>query len=69
MDTQLLDARREDVAPTTEADGLDQAASVFVGARPKLFKIAYRVLESVGEAEDVVQEVWLRWQRTDRTMV
>jgi RNA polymerase sigma-70 factor (ECF subfamily) len=69
-----LGTRRQDVAPTTEAVGteagrLDQAASVFIGARPGLFKIAYRILGSVSEAEDVVQDVWLRWQGTDRTVV
>ncbi len=30
--------------------------------RPRLFGIAYRILGSVTEAEDVVQDVWLRWQ-------
>ncbi|MEU2110156.1 RNA polymerase sigma-70 factor [Streptomyces sp. NPDC019507] len=48
---------------------LDQAVSVFVEVRPRLFGIAYRVLGSVAEAEDVVQEVWLRWQKTDRSVV
>ncbi|GAA3874588.1 hypothetical protein GCM10022207_45410 [Streptomyces lannensis] len=48
---------------------LSKAVSVFVQHRPRLFGIAYRVLGSVVEAEDVVQEVWLRWQRTDRSAV
>ncbi|MGH3390233.1 MAG: RNA polymerase sigma-70 factor [Actinomadura sp.] len=48
---------------------LDRAASVFVGVRPRLFGIAYRMLGSAAEAEDVVQEVWVRWQATDRTAV
>ncbi|MFH8738372.1 RNA polymerase sigma-70 factor [Streptomyces sp. NBC_01003] len=50
-------------------DALDGAVSVFVGLRPRLFGIAYRVLGSAVEAEDVVQEVWLRWQKTDRSVV
>ncbi|CAG6392046.1 RNA polymerase sigma-70 factor [Streptomyces cocklensis] len=45
---------------------LDQAARDFVAARPRLFGIAYRVLGSTVEAEDVVQEAWLRWQGADR---
>ncbi|MFJ8357232.1 RNA polymerase sigma-70 factor [Streptomyces sp. NPDC093984] len=49
--------------------GLSKAVSVFVELRPRLFGIAYRVLGSAVEAEDVVQEVWLRWQRTDRDVV
>ena len=48
---------------------LDQAAADFVSARPRLFSIAYRVLGTAGEAEDVVQEVWLRWQATDRMTI
>ncbi|MFI6254083.1 sigma-70 family RNA polymerase sigma factor [Streptomyces sp. NPDC051016] len=55
-------------APPVEGD-LSEAVSVFVELRPRLFGIAYRVLGSAAEAEDVVQEVWLRWQRTDRAVV
>jgi RNA polymerase sigma-70 factor, ECF subfamily len=49
--------------------GVDQATSAFLEARPRLFGIAYRMLASVTEAEDLLQEVWLRWQRTDHTVV
>ena len=48
---------------------LDEAAAVFAGVRPRLFGIAYRMLGSAGEAEDLVQDVWLRWQGTDRGAV
>ncbi|MGI8334379.1 RNA polymerase sigma-70 factor [Actinomadura scrupuli] len=34
----------------------------FEELRPLLFSIAYRMLGSVGEAEDAVQETWLRWE-------
>jgi RNA polymerase sigma factor (sigma-70 family) len=47
----------------------DAAASVFVTTAPRLFAIARRVLGDVGEAEDVVQEAWLRWERADRSVV
>ncbi|KMS68741.1 MULTISPECIES: RNA polymerase sigma-70 factor [Streptomyces] len=50
-------------------DTLDQATKDFLSARPRLFGIAYRVLGSAVEAEDVMQETWLRWQNTDRTKV
>jgi RNA polymerase sigma-70 factor, ECF subfamily len=33
--------------------------------RSLLFAIAYRMLGSVAEAEDIVQETWIRWQKTD----
>ncbi|MEU4985688.1 RNA polymerase sigma-70 factor [Streptomyces sp. NPDC021969] len=46
---------------------VEEATRQFVEARPKLFGIAYRVLGSTVEAEDVLQEAWLRWQKADRT--
>jgi RNA polymerase sigma-70 factor (ECF subfamily) len=52
----------------TSAD-LEQAAAVFAEVRPRLFGIAYRMLGSASEAEDLVQDVWLRWQTTDRSTV
>ncbi|GAA2102566.1 RNA polymerase sigma-70 factor [Streptomyces albiaxialis] len=36
----------------------------FEELRPLLFSIAYRILGSVSEAEDAVQEAWLRWEST-----
>ncbi|MET8655147.1 sigma-70 family RNA polymerase sigma factor [Nocardia aurea] len=41
----------------------------FQDVRPRLFGIAYRMLGRATDAEDVVQDVWLRWQGTDRAMV
>jgi RNA polymerase sigma-70 factor, ECF subfamily len=37
-------------------------AEEFEDLRPLLFSIAYRILGSVSEAEDAVQETWLRWE-------
>jgi RNA polymerase sigma-70 factor, ECF subfamily len=37
-------------------------AEEFQSLRPLLFSIAYRILGSVGEAEDAVQEAWLRYE-------
>ena len=37
----------------------------FEAARPRLFGIAYRMLGSAAEAEDVVQDAWLRWQAVE----
>jgi RNA polymerase sigma-70 factor (ECF subfamily) len=45
------------------------AVGAFNEARPRLFGIAYRMLGSVAEAEDIVQEAWVRWQGTDRSVV
>jgi RNA polymerase sigma-70 factor (ECF subfamily) len=41
----------------------------FEAARPRLFGIAYRTLESAADADDVVQDAWIRWHRTDRNKV
>jgi len=38
---------------------------IFNTHRPRLFGIAHRMLGRVSEAEDMVQEVWLRWQKQD----
>src|SRR3954452_1303038 len=50
-------------------EDLEDATAVFMNLRPRLFGIAYRMLSSATEAEDLVQEVWLRWQRDDRSTV
>jgi|1186.fasta_scaffold161370_1 RNA polymerase sigma factor (sigma-70 family) len=56
-------------APQLPQPDLDPAVAVFVAQTPRLFRIAHRILADAGEAEDVVQEVWLRWQRADRARV
>ena len=50
-------------------DDLEEAAAVFTSVRPRLFGIAYRMLGTATEADDVVQDAWLRWQGTDRSAV
>ncbi len=50
-------------------DAFDDGLSDFVSARPRLFGIAYRMLGSAVEAEDIVQDVWLKWQSVDRRTV
>jgi RNA polymerase sigma-70 factor (TIGR02957 family) len=55
--------------PDAEIGGHDDGLSAFAEARPRLFGIAYRMLGSAAEAEDIVQDVWLRWQATNRSVV
>jgi RNA polymerase sigma-70 factor, ECF subfamily len=50
------------------ASGHD-AAATFDPLRPRLTRIAYRMLGSVADAEDVVQDAFLRWLDTDRDAV
>src|SRR5512147_1520224 len=47
----------------------DDHATVFRQHRPLLFSIAYRMLGSASDAEDVVQDAYLRWQRADAAEV
>jgi len=44
---------------------MSELASEFERLRPHLTRVAYGILGSLGEAEDVVQEAWLRLQRAD----
>ncbi|MPY94704.1 MAG: sigma-70 family RNA polymerase sigma factor [Acidimicrobiia bacterium] len=41
----------------------------FEAERPRLLGIAYRVVGTFADAEDVVQEVWLRWQAADQAAI
>ena len=47
----------------------DSGLSVFFSMRRRLFGIAYRMLGSAAEADDIVQDVWLRWQSTNQGVV
>jgi RNA polymerase sigma factor (sigma-70 family) len=53
----------------TETSANDDGLSAFLGARARLLGIANRILKSAAEAEDLVQDVWVRWQTTDRSTV
>jgi RNA polymerase sigma factor (sigma-70 family) len=44
---------------------LDQRLADFEAQRPRLRRLAYRMLGSVSEAEDIVQDAWLRWSQVD----
>jgi RNA polymerase sigma-70 factor (ECF subfamily) len=50
------------VATDTEIDDFEEHRSVLMG-------VAYRMLGRVADAEDVVQDAWLRWSRADRADV
>ena len=65
-------AQAADGAVEGALDGVvdvDRALYLFLAHRTRLFRIAHRVTGDVTSAEDIVQEAWLRWQRTDRTTI
>jgi RNA polymerase sigma-70 factor (ECF subfamily) len=45
------------------------ASDAFEPVRPRLFGLAYRMLGSRAEAEDVVQEAYVRWHQSDRQVI
>ncbi|MET9176160.1 MULTISPECIES: RNA polymerase sigma-70 factor [Streptomyces] len=47
----------------------DPATDVFEAHRPLLTGVAYRMLGRVADAEDVVQDAWLRWSRADHAEI
>jgi RNA polymerase sigma-70 factor (TIGR02957 family) len=50
-------------------DRQDPATGAFVAHRNLLFTVAYEMLGSAADAEDVLQETWLRWAGVDLTAV
>src|ERR1700728_1093650 len=69
MAEQPISEKASPARHKSESGVHDDGLSAFVEARPRLFGIAYRMLGSAAEAEDIVQDVWLRWQATDRSVV
>jgi RNA polymerase sigma factor (sigma-70 family) len=55
--------------PPSDATATLEEAADFQDVRPRLFGIAYRMLGRAADAEDVVQDVWVRWQGADREEV
>ncbi|WP_269716036.1 sigma-70 family RNA polymerase sigma factor [Caulobacter sp. NIBR2454] len=47
----------------------DDGTAIFQAQRPRLLRLAYRMLGSLAEAEDVVQDAWLRWRQVDQATV
>jgi RNA polymerase sigma-70 factor (TIGR02957 family) len=51
--------------PLADGGGMDCATEGFVAHRNLLFTVAYEMLGSAADAEDVLQETWLRWAGVD----
>ncbi len=52
-------------SPTADVQPAAPPVDPFDALRPRLFSIAYRMLGTRADAEDVVQDAWLRWRRSD----
>src|SRR5579872_5203642 len=48
---------------------VDAATEAFLAHRSLLFTVAYEMLGSAADAEDVLQESWLRWANVDQSQV
>ncbi|MFJ7492410.1 RNA polymerase sigma-70 factor [Streptomyces sp. NPDC097727] len=68
-----MDERTERATGVTghspRAGGTDSATEVFVAHRNLLFTVAYEMLGSAADAEDILQETWLRWANVDHATV
>ncbi|WP_442812268.1 RNA polymerase sigma-70 factor [Streptomyces sp. NBC_00243] len=51
--------------PAARGDRMDNVTQAFVAHRNLLFTVAYEMLGSAADAEDVLQETWLRWVGVD----
>ncbi|MEW2079833.1 sigma factor [Streptomyces sp. NPDC012403] len=71
MSAPSPDTKSPDVSPAAGSaeDDLDTALDLFLAHRKRLFRVAYRIVGDVAGAEDVIQEVWLRWQHTHRAEI
>ena len=55
--------------PTTNTSAASTAPDPFASLRPRLFSIAYRMLGTRTDADDVVQDAWLRWHGADAAAI
>jgi Sigma-70 region 2 len=51
--------------PLAGSGPMDAATEAFLAHRNLLFTVAYELLGSAADAEDVLQETWLRWVGVD----
>jgi len=61
--------RMEALRGALRAIAADDGVSTFVSARSRMFAAAFRTLGNAAEAEDVVQDAWLRWQNVHHDVV
>ncbi|MCF2532873.1 RNA polymerase sigma-70 factor [Yinghuangia soli] len=70
MNEQSSEQTDEDTAgPAGDRAASDPATETFVAHRNLLFTVAYEMLGSAADAEDVLQETWLRWVKVDLAQI
>ncbi|MCC9311794.1 RNA polymerase sigma-70 factor [Kitasatospora sp. RB6PN24] len=67
--SERTDGSMETTEPTTGGNRVDHATETFVAHRNLLFTVAYEMLGSAADAEDVLQETWMRWLDVDHGVV
>src|SRR6185312_8722862 len=65
----VIDDRLTPSAAAAGTSAADDGSAAFLELRPRLLGIAYRLLGSMWDAEDVVADAMVRWLRTDRSQV
>ena len=63
------DRTTETTGPSAHDTRVDLATATFVAHRNLLFTVAYEMLGSAADAEDVLQETWMRWVDVDPGVV
>ncbi|HEY0400189.1 MAG TPA: RNA polymerase sigma factor SigJ [Acidimicrobiia bacterium] len=63
VDLAVAEGRAVDASPEPERPASDDGTAVFAAERPRLTGIAYRITGSLADADDVVQEAWLRFSK------
>jgi RNA polymerase sigma-70 factor (ECF subfamily) len=69
ISSQAVSSAHASRANVSKTIAHDDGLSAFMSVRRRIFAIAYRMLGSAAEAEDIVQDVWVRWQTADRSLV
>src|SRR5262252_3856701 len=65
----MAPASNQEPSEESSQGSSEDAAAIFDPLRPSLIRVAYRMLGSVADAEDVVQDAFLRWLDVDRDAV
>ncbi|MEU7598946.1 sigma-70 family RNA polymerase sigma factor, partial [Streptomyces sp. NPDC039022] len=69
MNSECSEPTADTAGRLADGGSTDLATELFVAHRNLLFTVAYELLGSAADAEDVLQETWLRWVGVDLATV